>query len=197
MSLVQLDPDPKSCAIQKQNSGMIVTPLSGGCADEKVTIHRRDRLSLPWSRLSWVRPCRMSTASWVSPMLRFTPGARSTAEFPFLNSNTCGRWKRKICGWRGWLLTSASIRPCCRTYWQKRADAGTPARMDQGFTGPIRCQRKTNLFCAATQPQLAQVSFCCCRWQCAAPAHPRDHRNPGALGLSPRTRDAQTGRLAR
>ncbi|EDS2252302.1 hypothetical protein GUD77_001734 [Salmonella enterica] len=35
------DPDPKSCSIQKQNSGMIFTPLSGGCADEKVTIYRR------------------------------------------------------------------------------------------------------------------------------------------------------------
>ncbi|HAF1690103.1 TPA: hypothetical protein G9B13_000960 [Salmonella enterica] len=35
------DPDLKSCSIQKQNSGMINTPLSGGCADEKVTIHRR------------------------------------------------------------------------------------------------------------------------------------------------------------
>lgn len=34
------DPDPKSCSIQKQNSGMINTPLNGGCADEKVTIHR-------------------------------------------------------------------------------------------------------------------------------------------------------------
>ncbi|WP_145592422.1 PD-(D/E)XK motif protein, partial [Yersinia bercovieri] len=35
------DPTPKSCSIQKQNSGMINTPLSGGCADEKVTIYRR------------------------------------------------------------------------------------------------------------------------------------------------------------
>jgi hypothetical protein len=35
------DPTPKSCSIQKQNSGMIMTPLNGGCADEKVTIHRR------------------------------------------------------------------------------------------------------------------------------------------------------------
>ena len=35
------DPDPKSCSIQKQNSGMINTPLNGGGADEKVTIHRR------------------------------------------------------------------------------------------------------------------------------------------------------------
>ncbi|BEI21373.1 hypothetical protein STH22820_32730 [Edwardsiella ictaluri] len=35
------DPTPKSCAIQKQNSGMINTPLNGGGADEKVTIHRR------------------------------------------------------------------------------------------------------------------------------------------------------------
>ncbi|ROH75964.1 hypothetical protein EC392_14670 [Lonsdalea populi] len=34
-----LDPDPKSCSIQKQNSGMIKTPLNGGGADEKVTIH--------------------------------------------------------------------------------------------------------------------------------------------------------------
>ena len=34
----------------------------------------------------------------------------------------------------------------------KTTDAGTPA----GFTGPIRCQRKTNLFCAATQPQLVR-----------------------------------------
>ena len=31
-----IDPTPKSCSIQKQNSGMINTPLSGGCADEKV-----------------------------------------------------------------------------------------------------------------------------------------------------------------
>lgn len=38
---VNNDPDPKSCSIQKQNSGMIMTPLNGGCADEKVTIHRR------------------------------------------------------------------------------------------------------------------------------------------------------------
>jgi len=30
---------------------------------------------------------------------------------------------------------------------EKRADAGTPARMGQGFTGPLRCQRKTYLFC--------------------------------------------------
>ena len=29
------DPDPKSCSIQKQNSGMMNTSLSGGCADEK------------------------------------------------------------------------------------------------------------------------------------------------------------------
>ncbi|MCL6334947.1 hypothetical protein EXT66_15595 [Pectobacterium carotovorum subsp. carotovorum] len=35
------DPAPKSCPIQKQNSGMINTPLNGGGADEKVTIHRR------------------------------------------------------------------------------------------------------------------------------------------------------------
>lgn len=34
-------PDPKSCSIQKQNSGMIFTSPDGGCADEKVTIHRR------------------------------------------------------------------------------------------------------------------------------------------------------------
>lgn len=38
---VVIDPDPKSCSIQKQNSGMINTPLNGGGADEKVTIHRR------------------------------------------------------------------------------------------------------------------------------------------------------------
>ncbi|MGQ5975010.1 hypothetical protein ACUNG3_13575, partial [Serratia sp. IR-2025] len=37
----RIDPDPKSCSIQKQNSGMMNTSLSGGCADEKVTIHRR------------------------------------------------------------------------------------------------------------------------------------------------------------
>lgn len=35
------DPNPKSCSIQKQNSGMINTPLNGGGDDEKVTIHRR------------------------------------------------------------------------------------------------------------------------------------------------------------
>lgn len=46
---------------------------------------------------------------------------------------------------------------------QKRADAGTPARMGQGFTGPVRCQRKTDLFCVTAQPQLVQVSFGCCR----------------------------------
>ena len=46
---------------------------------------------------------------------------------------------------------------------EKRADAGTPARMGQGFTGPIRCQRKTNLFCAAAQPQFVQISLSCCR----------------------------------
>lgn len=34
-------PCPKSCSIHKQNSGMIFTPLSEGCADEKVTIHLR------------------------------------------------------------------------------------------------------------------------------------------------------------
>ncbi len=33
------DPDPKSCSIQKQNSGMMNTPLNGGGGDEKVTIH--------------------------------------------------------------------------------------------------------------------------------------------------------------
>ena len=38
---IPTDPDPKSCSIQKQNSGMINTPLNGGGADEKVTIHRR------------------------------------------------------------------------------------------------------------------------------------------------------------
>lgn len=38
---IRFDPDPKSCSIQKQNSGMMMTPLSGGCADEKVMIHRR------------------------------------------------------------------------------------------------------------------------------------------------------------
>ncbi|AXU93966.1 hypothetical protein CI789_01175 [Erwinia persicina] len=37
----RIDPDQKSCSIQKQNSGMIYTPLNGGCADENVTIHRR------------------------------------------------------------------------------------------------------------------------------------------------------------
>ena len=31
------DPDPKSCAIQKQNSGMINTHLNGGGADQKIT----------------------------------------------------------------------------------------------------------------------------------------------------------------
>ena len=35
------DLTPKSCSIQEQNSGMIMTHLNGGCADEKVTIHRR------------------------------------------------------------------------------------------------------------------------------------------------------------
>ncbi|WP_411704858.1 hypothetical protein, partial [Edaphovirga cremea] len=39
--LVPTDPTPKSCSIQKQNSGMINTPLDRGGADEKVTIHRR------------------------------------------------------------------------------------------------------------------------------------------------------------
>ena len=34
-SLSYIDPDPKSCSIQKQNSGMMNTSLSGGCADEK------------------------------------------------------------------------------------------------------------------------------------------------------------------
>ena len=29
---------------------------------------------------------------------------------------------------------------CCRTCRQKRADAGTPARMGQGFAVPVRCQ---------------------------------------------------------
>ena len=38
---VESDPTPKSCSIQKQNSGMINTPLNGGGADEKATIHRR------------------------------------------------------------------------------------------------------------------------------------------------------------
>lgn len=38
---MMIDPDPKSCSIQKQNSAMIFTPLNGGGADEKVTIHRR------------------------------------------------------------------------------------------------------------------------------------------------------------
>ncbi|AXW85740.1 hypothetical protein CKQ53_01250 [Lonsdalea britannica] len=33
------DPDPKPCSIQKQNSGLINTPLNGGGADEKITIH--------------------------------------------------------------------------------------------------------------------------------------------------------------
>jgi len=35
----EVGPAPKSCFIQKQNSGMIMAPLSGGCADENVTIH--------------------------------------------------------------------------------------------------------------------------------------------------------------
>lgn len=41
------DPDPKSSAIQKQNSGMIYTPLNGGGADEKITIHRRAECLCP------------------------------------------------------------------------------------------------------------------------------------------------------
>ena len=36
---IWFDPTPKSCSIQKQNSGMIHTPLNGGGANEKVTIH--------------------------------------------------------------------------------------------------------------------------------------------------------------
>ncbi|WP_158500182.1 hypothetical protein [Sodalis praecaptivus] len=36
----------------------------------------------------------------------------------------------------------------------KRADAGTPARMGQGFTSPIWRHRKTILFCATAQQQL-------------------------------------------
>jgi hypothetical protein len=39
------EPTPKSCPIQKQNSGMINTPLNGSGADEKATIHpRTDRV---------------------------------------------------------------------------------------------------------------------------------------------------------
>ncbi|WP_416045153.1 LD-carboxypeptidase [Edwardsiella ictaluri] len=38
-ALFMSDPAPKSCAIQKQNSGMRNTPLGGGGTDEKVTIH--------------------------------------------------------------------------------------------------------------------------------------------------------------
>ena len=41
MGMSSCDPDPKSCSIQKQNFGMINTPLKRGGADEKVTIHRR------------------------------------------------------------------------------------------------------------------------------------------------------------
>ncbi|MCL6376139.1 hypothetical protein EXT57_01975 [Pectobacterium brasiliense] len=32
----RFDPDPRSCSIQKQNSGMITTPINGGGADEKL-----------------------------------------------------------------------------------------------------------------------------------------------------------------
>ena len=35
------DPIPKSCFIQKHNTGMINTPLNGGIIDDKVAIHRR------------------------------------------------------------------------------------------------------------------------------------------------------------
>jgi putative transposase len=35
LSELDFDPDPKSCSIQKQNSGMIFTFPSGGYADEK------------------------------------------------------------------------------------------------------------------------------------------------------------------
>ena len=44
--MVSSDPDPKSCSIQQQNSGIIMTPLNGGCADEKVTIHRGTDLEM-------------------------------------------------------------------------------------------------------------------------------------------------------
>lgn len=72
------DPDPKSCSIQKQNSGMINTPLNGGGADEKITIHR----SLPSSRPSWGHPCRMSAVSWAFLIPRSICGVRNTAELP-------------------------------------------------------------------------------------------------------------------
>lgn len=54
----------------------------------------------------------------------------------------------------------------------KRADAGTPARMGQEFTGPVRCQRKTNLLCTPVQPQLVSISFCGRRRQRTAATHP-------------------------
>ena len=49
-----LDPAPTSGSIQKQNSGMINTPLSGGGANEKVTIHRRADCPLPAGRVNVV-----------------------------------------------------------------------------------------------------------------------------------------------
>lgn len=84
-------PAPKSCSVQKQNAGMINAPLNGGGANEKATIHRRADYLCPeaGSRLSWVRPRRVSAASWISPTPLFTHGERNTMEFPLLNSDRC------------------------------------------------------------------------------------------------------------
>jgi len=88
----------------------------------------------------------MFIASWVFPMPPFRLGVRDTAKLTLLNSIICGNAKKKTCCLRGWLPISASTRRCNRMFWQKRADIVMTPGLERELTGPIRCQRKTNLF---------------------------------------------------
>lgn len=129
---------------------MVLTPPSGGAADEKVTIHRRVGYLCPqvgWA--GYVHARCLPQAGYLR--FHFYTWSRKYSRIPLLNSNICGKWERKVYGERGWLPISASTRLCSRTYWQKRAGSDTPARMDQEFTDLIWRQRKSNLFSATAQ----------------------------------------------
>lgn len=79
--------------------------------------------------------------------------------------------------------------------WQKRTDAGAPARMGPGPAGTLRGQRETGLFCTTNQPQLFPLPLCGGRRQCTPPANQGNHRSPGSLWLPQSSRHAQAGGL--
>lgn len=76
---------------------MINTPLNGGGADEKVTIHEEQIVfALKQAELGTSVPnvCRKLGVSDAT----FYTWRKKYGEIPLLISNTCGSWKRKICG---------------------------------------------------------------------------------------------------